>query len=467
MSYQVFLQGKIVGTEQFLIANPEALVARSQWASLLSQVLPRAILAELALSPMLLGSSGGDQFLLVLPDELRSQAGEILRRADAHLDKLTSGLVRLVWAITENLGSWIDIRKRLRDETQLRLATPPSRGFEVLSDPASTAVDFFNALETDTIYWNLDKPALIDTSSGRHQWRLGTGPDHVPFIRHDAMDDVGDAPATPDVLAVRATGTKAWGVLVGDVDDISLRFQRAQSIEEHLQLSVMYRQFFAGELQMICSQPEFFRKLTLLHTGADDFALYGSWDALIAVARELHRLFSLFVEANLREHAGLEGKTISMGLSLSRPEEDNLGAVYMNAKERLEAAKSSGKDCIHIFGRTIAWKQLAEAAESRQTMTALVRQGAAPEFLSEIADFYRESAHVNTTGARGRADRLDRPWRFYRRLNSYLGELRGKESQRLRADLIDDFTGRRAKQIRLRPQERVALEWAHLEIEQA
>jgi len=33
----------------------------------LSEVLPRALLAELGLSKMLLGSSGGEQFLVVLP----------------------------------------------------------------------------------------------------------------------------------------------------------------------------------------------------------------------------------------------------------------------------------------------------------------------------------------------------------------------------------------------------------------
>jgi hypothetical protein len=60
---------------------------------------------------------------------------------------------------------------------------------------------------------------------------------------------------------------------------------------------------------------------------------------------------------------------------------------------------------------------------------------------------------------------VDRPWRFYRRLNAVLGSNRSKEFQRLRSDLISDFTGRRASNVRLRPQGRVALEWAKLETE--
>ena len=51
--------------------------------------------------------------------------------------------------------------------------------------------------------------------------------------------------------------------------------------------------------------------------GSGDFAVYGSWDALIGFARELQRVFQIFIEANLRDHAGREGKTISMAIALA------------------------------------------------------------------------------------------------------------------------------------------------------
>ena len=44
-------------------------------------VLPRALLAEMKLSRMLLGSSGGEQFLLVLTDDSIEAANEFLTRA--------------------------------------------------------------------------------------------------------------------------------------------------------------------------------------------------------------------------------------------------------------------------------------------------------------------------------------------------------------------------------------------------
>src|SRR2546421_12260959 len=107
MSVQIFLQGKLLGIDEFLLAPAEqdsdhVFTGRSHWISLLSEVLPRALLAELGLSKILLGSSGGGQFLLVLPDESRSGAVEFLEQAAQGIWELSGGIVRLIWSITEN-----------------------------------------------------------------------------------------------------------------------------------------------------------------------------------------------------------------------------------------------------------------------------------------------------------------------------------------------------------------------------
>ena len=80
---------------------------------------------------------------------------------------------------------------------------------------------------------------------------------------------------------------------------------------------MLYKQFFAGELEVLCSLPEFWRKVSILYCGGDDFAVYGAWDALIALAREVQRLFHRFTEENLKEYPGPEGKTISMAIALA------------------------------------------------------------------------------------------------------------------------------------------------------
>src|SRR5258708_31852724 len=93
MSVQIFLQGKLLGIEEFLYAPAQAdadqvFTGRSHWIGLLSEVLPRALLAELGLAKILLGSSGGGQFLLVLPDESRTAAEAFLQAAAAEIAAL-------------------------------------------------------------------------------------------------------------------------------------------------------------------------------------------------------------------------------------------------------------------------------------------------------------------------------------------------------------------------------------------
>src|SRR5580704_6909018 len=121
MSEQILLQGKILGTGEFLVAGhaegrsarsagEEILAGRSQWISLLCEVLPRALLAELGLARILLGSSGGNQFLLVLPGEFREAADEFLANAAREVAELSGGHVLIIWGATDNLGDWAVIR---------------------------------------------------------------------------------------------------------------------------------------------------------------------------------------------------------------------------------------------------------------------------------------------------------------------------------------------------------------------
>src|SRR5579871_3449392 len=124
MSEQILLQGKILGIEEFLLSrsagavparsNGEDLLSgRSQWITLICEVLPRALLAEFGLSRMLLGSSGGGQFLLVLTGESRAAAEEFLTTAGRQLNEMSGGYLTLIWGVTENLGDWAVVRKRL------------------------------------------------------------------------------------------------------------------------------------------------------------------------------------------------------------------------------------------------------------------------------------------------------------------------------------------------------------------
>src|SRR5260370_34264578 len=111
MSEQILLHGKILGIEPFLVsagplgpADEELFAGRSQWLSLISEVLPRALLAELGLSRVLLGASGGGQFLLVLPGEGRDAARQVFAAVARRIAQLGGGSLQMVWRLTGNLG---------------------------------------------------------------------------------------------------------------------------------------------------------------------------------------------------------------------------------------------------------------------------------------------------------------------------------------------------------------------------
>ncbi len=159
-----------------------------------------------------------------------------------------------------------------------------------------------------------------------------------------ATDD-GQVAATPAELAARSNGQPVWGILRADVDNFGIRLRRAQSIEEHVQLSMMFKHFFARELDLVCSLGEFWQRVTVITAGGDNFSVYGAWDALILLARDMQRVFSRFVEENLKDFPGAEGKTISMAIAAAVPSEagaeEPLSEVYDRTCRNLVHAKGS------------------------------------------------------------------------------------------------------------------------------
>ncbi|MGD0202049.1 MAG: hypothetical protein ABSD27_15020 [Bryobacteraceae bacterium] len=481
MSVQVLLHGKLLGIEDFLLSSPgvtareretaDLLVGRSHWVALLMEVLPRALLAEFGLPSVLLGSSGGGQFLLVLPGEAREPAEEFLAAAGRQVEELSGGWLKLVWAVTENLGDWSVVRKRLGEASQRRVgAAPPGPEafvpFAAPGPPPDSAyfLELASGLwQAENAGWNPEEPARILLAAGKHTWSLSAnrGGEEIPLARHAAPSDDGGAPADLATLASRAQGRRTWGVLRGDVDSFRIRLRRAQTIEEHVRLSVLYKQFFAGELEVLCSQPEYWRKITILYSGGDDFAVYGAWDALIPLAREMQRLFHRFTEENLKDFPGPEGKTISAAAALAPDAEAvSLAWVHAEAARRLEQAKDMGKDCISVLGRVLEWRHAADAADLKDTLARMVPEvDSADQFLRELTSFYHKGGQI---WSRGGEQRFDRPWRFQRRLNRVLAGAKDRELQKLRAHLANEMMGRGAAQVKLRPAGLVALEWARL-----
>lgn len=484
MSLQVFLQAQILGAESFLTTqSPECqdaaadLVGRCAWLTLACEVLPRALLAELKLSRMLLGSSSAEQFLLVLAEEDIPRANEFLGREASAIAQLSGGTLRLVWASTENLGAWPLVRKRLDDALTAKNCAP-------LSD-ATDAQEIFKPFTIETaaqrdcyfesfaknlpvaarVGWSKEQPGHLAWDGGEHSWALteqSALDDGILFPRRFAMSEVGNDPGSPAELACRAEGAAKWGILRGDVDHFDPQLRQVNSIEEHIHLSVLFKEFFAGELAVLCTLPDFWRKVSILYRGGDDFAVIGAWDALVLLARELERLFERFVEQNATSFPGLAGRTISMALAIGPDSSTPAAAVFQEASTQLRNAKASEVGAFQLFGRTLEWKRLNDAEELKIALVRLVRDfGYSPDYIHDLAGVYREASSSRAL-RRGKAVRIDKPWRTYMRLSSVIPQERGKEVNNVRNAVIVNLIGKRTAGLKLRPSGRVGLEWARL-----
>jgi CRISPR-associated protein Csm1 len=463
---QVFLKGKLQGVDAFLQQSSggwDSFAGRCLFVTLIGETIPRALLQRLGLAPTLLGASGGGQFLVLLTEESLPAANDFLVAATRRLQEVSRGQLRLAWASTEELGAWEDVHRRLNQgmaKWRGLSAIEPMGLFDPFSPEDAEPFDrgmaelFRRLPEAAASVWSPESAAL-----------LAPGGEALPLATHCAPSETAEGPASPSELAARGAGHRTWGVLRGDVDRFVSRLSQAQSIHDYLQLSVFFRQFFAGEVQVLCTQGEFWQKISVLYTGGDDFAVYGSWDALIPFAREMQRLFHRSADEFLREFPGPEGKSISMAIALAHDPEQPLDAVYREAGRLLEIAKAEGRDHVYLFGRPVDWKELTEASELKQTMTRLVEDfGCTPQFLGELGAFYRETDRVLPgRGTRTRSEARQRPWRFYRRLNRVLeAQARHREFQKVRNSLFTEFLGKNQSQLRLKPAGRVALEWARL-----
>lgn len=472
MAVQILLQGRLAGIDEFLLAPPSkhdnrAFEARLQWTTLLGETLPRALLAHLQLPALLLGTAGGGKFLVILPESDRAAEGvAFLQKANGVLQTATGGLVQIVWSSTENLGDWTVVRKRLADGLREQLTEQVSGAGYFDPLPAqSTPEDVIprGLRDVNGIGWSFDFPALIQAEGGDHRWDLSrqAGIDNISLPRHAARN--GDAIASARELAKRAKGTKLWGILRGEIDGFPNRLRRATGVEEHVQISVLFRQFLAGEIELLCSQPEYFQKVSVMRVGVADFALSGSWDALASFARDLQRVFAVFATEHLKELPGAEAKSVTMSLTLGEPSAAT-ATIWETSARDLEIARAADKDCFYLLGRVLEWKQLRNASELRDTVTQLsedFRGGA--DFLAQLRILYRKVEAAAANPAAVEQERLTaRALRFQRRF-AKVGTKREREFQKLRSHLMQEMAGRNLRgRLRLRPEGLVALEWARL-----
>lgn len=452
MSIQIFVEAKITPRHDFLRATaPEESLGRHIYLSLLGEIIPRALLDRLGLSHMLLGASTGSGFLLLLAEENKAAATEFLSQTAAHLAELSANQLDLSWAITENLGDWSIVRKRLFEEMQRNRGTRASTSsFEPFTPNNSADTEYFsnlakNANGATQISVNPDNPAKFEFGSGERTYALGYQGDAVPWIAHIDLSNLKRRRAAALKLAV---------------DSLDIRLRRAQSVEDHLRLVHLYKNFFAGELQtLLLRLPDAAGKIAIIDSGMEGFTIYGELELLLKVALEMHRVFETMAEVALRNDSGVEGKSLSCALVPGREVE-----AVAEVSEALRLAQATSRDAFFAFGRVLDWEQIPDAMEIRSLCLRMVSQhGANSQFVADLSAFFRESPYQSL---RRKTGRFEKPWRLYRRMSIALEtERQTKDSEKTKRRLLAEFIGKNAGQARLRPAGRVGLELARVTLD--
>lgn len=469
MSLQVFLFAQFRGIERFVSATAgnSSFYDRSLWVSLLTEITPRAFLAEQGLSPLLVGYAGGGSFLLLLPEPAAASANDFLTSIRDQVAAATGGVLEFHWTWTEELGAWPHVWKRITNGIQAKRQTPLAHvgaaAFAETADaPVETADSPWSGLaaklaEAKSIGWNAEAPLQFAADSGDRQWPLGEAPEGLP---------VRISTAEPRDLGRKAHGRRAWGILRCDIDRAGARLDSADSAENFLYLAILYKGLVAGELQRIVEMPSHADRVTILYSGGDDFAVAGAWDALLSVANEFQRIFSVFAGDLPGGKELAEGKTVSAALTVADAGE-TLAGVWGRNRIAIETVKSSGGDALAIFGRVLDWPALKDA----EGLKARIRKlrdvyHCPPEVFEELEDFYGvrgAGEALASPRARRRERSVDRPWRFHSRLRRLAGDRTGSEFERQWRAFLGDLIGRGQVQKQLRPAGKVALDWAQLE----
>lgn len=423
---------------------------RSLWVSMLAEVTPRTFLSERGLSPLLVGYAGGGSFLLLLPEPTAPEANEYLTKVRDTITAATGGVLELHWTWTENLGSWRNVWKRLTDGMRKKRQTPLAH-----LGGAAFAVDV-PATEAAELPW--EGLAAKLTAGLEPGITTVTGPEDVALTI---------PPADPRDLARKARGRRAWGMFRCDIDRAGARLELADSAENFLYLAILYKGLVEGELQRIVAMPAHAGRVSILYSGGDDFAVAGAWDALLSVASEFHRVFTLFAGDLPGGKELTEGASLSAAITVADPSE-TLASLWRRNRTSIETVKSSGGNALALFDRILDWPALKDA-EGLKSRVRKLREvyHCPPEVFEELEDFYGVRGvadHLASPRARRRERSVDRPWRFHSRLRRLAGDRTGSEFERQWRAFLGDLIGHGQVQKQLRPAGKVALDWAQLEM---
>ena len=188
------------------------------------------------------------------------------------------------------------------------------------------------------------------------------GPKLFEMIAADAVEEL---PADDD--KVDLAGEALIAVLKADVDRLGELFGRGlgqPSLARFATLSRMLDFFFSAQLMKLVR--ESFPSTYTVYAGGDDLLLIGPWRQTIELALRLRKEFDRWTGAN-------PSVTISAGVEFAKAHHPLTRTAHA-AEERLEAAKSAGRNRISLIDPAPApWELFERAWMESGELTQLVR----------------------------------------------------------------------------------------------
>ncbi|MDR3515412.1 MAG: type III-A CRISPR-associated protein Cas10/Csm1 [Azospirillaceae bacterium] len=263
---------------------------------------------------------------------------------------------------------------------------------------------------------------------------------HVPVFRDGAEDDrrydgLKETAKTGDIKTFEHLarddqedrgdeglyGVTALGVLKGDVDNLGLLFRTAlgdnPTFAKWAALSRRMNAFFATWLPWRCHDDARYRNVYTVFAGGDDFFFVGPWRTLKDFAGTVRQDFAQYGAENPK-------LSFSAGFIMVKPGHP-LRLLGDAAEEALAHAKArTGKNAIHLQGRTLEWREYDMLRERGTALATLVDEHALPTaYLHDVLALCDMAAKVKDRPQNAR-------WRsllFYR-TRRYLRDVSGTDA---------------------------------------
>lgn len=259
------------------------------------------------------------------------------------------------------------------------------------------------------------------------------------------------ADKTFDELADAARGVKTWGVLRGDVDNLSLIFR--QGLGENLSLSAFaslsraVSAFFGIYFNDILR--EFRDQVYTVYAGGDDFFIVGSWSVLPSVAGRLRKAFARYV-------AGNTNVTFSAAIHLASHRKHPLFAAAERAGQLLDEAKDTAeeKNRLAFMGAILTWPEFEALQSYHDNIAAIIDGGGSRALLQHLYFTDRLARQARETGG------IFKIWQAVYLLHNYRQRLKNQAKEDMEELIARTLTGR----TQVYPHIAQAVRWTELAI---